>query len=145
MNIELIFKIFNTGILLPWLLLAVLPNWKGTKWMIQTKLPVVLVALGYVVMIFWSLFMVEGNGVDFTSFYSIKAGFTRDDVMLAGWLHYLAFDLFVGMWEAEDAVKRGVPHYLLVPCLFFTLMFGPVGFVLYWVLRQRYTPQETVA
>lgn len=141
MNMELIFKIFNTGILLPWLFLFVLPKWKGTTWMIQTKLPIVIVALGYLMMIIWSLFMVEGGGIDFTSFDSIKTAFGREDVMLAGWLHYLAFDLFVGMWIVEDAAKRVVPHYFVLPCLVLASVLGPVGFVLYWVLRQRYVPQ----
>ena len=143
MNIELIFNIFNTGVLLPWLLLLVVPKWKGTQWMIQTKAPVVVIGLGYLMMIVWSLFMV-GGGIDFTSFDSIKAAFTREDVMLAGWLHYLAFDLFVGMWEAEDAAKRSIPHYWVAPCMVLTLMFGPVGFVLYWVLRQRFSVQEVL-
>jgi hypothetical protein len=55
--------------------------------------------------------------------------------VVAGWIHYLIFDLFVGAWEARDARRRGVPHLLLVPCLLFTLMIGPVGLLLYVVVR----------
>jgi hypothetical protein len=54
---------------------------------------------------------------------------------VAGWIHYLIFDLFVGAWEARDARRRGVPHLLLVPCLLATLMIGPVGLLLYVLVR----------
>jgi hypothetical protein len=52
-------------------------------------------------------------------------------LLLAGWLHYLAFDLLVGTWEARDSIERGVPRWILVPCLFLTFMFGPAGWLAY--------------
>ena len=51
--------------------------------------------------------------------------------MLVGWVHYLAFDLWVGAWEAEVAPKWGVPHWALLPCLGFTFLVGPVGLVMF--------------
>jgi len=61
--------------------------------------------------------------------------FTVPEAVIAGWLHYLVFDLFVGAWEVRDAQKRGINHWLVVPCLFFTLILGPVGLLLYIALR----------
>ena len=61
--------------------------------------------------------------------------FANPWLLLAGWLHYLAFDLLIGTWEARDARERHIPHILLVPCLFMTLMFGPAGWLLYMALR----------
>jgi hypothetical protein len=52
-----------------------------------------------------------------------------------GRLHYLAFDLLIGTWEARDARERQLPHLLLVPCLFLTLMFGPLGWLTYMGVR----------
>jgi hypothetical protein len=54
---------------------------------------------------------------------------------MAGWIHYLLFDLFVGAWEVRDAVRRDVPHWLVVPCLILTLILGPIGLLLYVVVR----------
>lgn len=137
MNAELIFNIFNTGILLPWILLIFLPNWKGTQKMIEWKLPVLIVGIAYLVILITNIFIIpDGTPVDLFSWTGVKAAFTKDGVMLIGWLHYLAFDLFVGMWESVDARKNGISHFLLVPCLFLTLFYGPVGFVLYWMLRK---------
>ena len=76
--------------------------------------------------------------MDFTDFESIRAAFSRPDVMLVGWVHYLAFDLAVGLWEFRDAQKRNMPHWLLVPCSILTLMFGPVGYALYMAGRNRF-------
>jgi len=140
MNTELLFNIFNTSILLPWALLLFFPKWKGTQKMIEWKLPVLIIGFAYLVILLTDFFMGTGGGpIDFLSLAGVKALFARDEVMLIGWIHYLAFDLFVGMWESVDAQKNGISHLLLVPCLIITLLYGPVGFVLYWVLRQWYT------
>ena len=45
--------------------------------------------------------------------------------------HFLAFDLFVGRWEYLDARERQLTHWLLAPCLFLTLMLGPLGLLAY--------------
>ncbi|HEU6452531.1 MAG TPA: ABA4-like family protein, partial [Gemmatimonadaceae bacterium] len=55
--------------------------------------------------------------------------------LLAGWVHYLAFDLFVGGWEVRDAQRRGIPHLLVVPALVLTFLFGPGGLLLYLAIR----------
>ena len=72
---------------------------------------------------------------DFVEAAVVKALFTQDRTVLAGWVHYLAFDLFIGCWEVMDAKERGVSHWLVVPCLFLTFMFGPAGLLLYFALR----------
>jgi hypothetical protein len=59
-------------------------------------------------------------------------------MLLAGWTHYLAFDLLVGSWEVRDARPRGLPHLLLLPCLALTFLFGPAGWLLYMALRTGY-------
>jgi hypothetical protein len=53
-------------------------------------------------------------------------------------VHYLAFDLFIGGWELRDAQRRGVPHLLLLPCLGLTLMFGPLGLLVYFGVRRLF-------
>ena len=52
-----------------------------------------------------------------------------------GWVHYLAFDLFVGSWQVRDAQERGIPHLAVVPSLILTFLFGPVGLLLYFIIR----------
>jgi hypothetical protein len=76
----------------------------------------------------------EGFGA-FGSLAGVKSALSVDGVLLAGWLHYLAFDIFVGSWEVRDAQRVGVPHLLVIPCMLLTFMMGPVGLLTYLVLR----------
>ena len=62
---------------------------------------------------------------------AVAAAFERPVLLLAGWIHYLVLDLFVGSWEAEHSERAGVPYPLLALCLFSTLMIGPLGLLLY--------------
>ncbi len=61
--------------------------------------------------------------------------FTYKPAVVAGWIHYLVFDLFVGAWEVRDARRRGVNHLAVVPCLLLTLLLGPIGLMLYLAIR----------
>lgn len=56
-------------------------------------------------------------------------------LLLAGWVHYLAFDLFIGSWEVRDAQRLRLPRLLVVPCLLLTFLFGPAGLLLYFTIR----------
>ena len=72
-----------------------------------------------------------------TTLAGVTTLFSSPWLLVAGWLHYLAFDLLIGTWEARDSVGRGVPRWALVPCLFLTLMFGPAGWLAYRIVRLR--------
>jgi hypothetical protein len=67
----------------------------------------------------------------FSTLSGVASLFANPWLLLAGWVHYLAFDLLVGTWEARDARERGLPHLLLVPCLVLTFLLGPAGWLLY--------------
>jgi hypothetical protein len=58
---------------------------------------------------------------------------------MAGWLHYLAFDLFIGAWEVRDAQRHGIPHLLVIPCLLLTFLLGPIGLLCYMAARVRWS------
>ena len=72
---------------------------------------------------------------NFRTLYGVMVGFSVPHLVMAGWIHYLVFDLFVGAWEVRDAMRRNVPHWLVVPCLVLTLMFGPIGLLAYVLVR----------
>jgi hypothetical protein len=71
----------------------------------------------------------------FGSLAEVMKLFANQWATLAGWIHYLAFDLFVGGWEVRDAQARGISHWFVIPCLVLTFLLGPIGFLLYCVLR----------
>ena len=79
-----------------------------------------------------------GSEGGFSSLSEVAALFGNPWILLAGWIHYLAFDLFVGCWEVRDSRERRIPHLLVIPCLVLTFLFGPAGWLLYLVLRSAH-------
>lgn len=131
MNAETIFSIANTAALLSWIWLALAPRWIWTKRIVKTAIPLLL-SVAYLALVIAFFGQAEGG---FGSLPDVMKLFIKKEVALAGWIHYLAFDLFVGAWETRDAEERGVSHWLVLPCLFLTFMLGPVGFLLYYAIR----------
>ncbi len=65
----------------------------------------------------------------------LRAMFASDGAIVVGWTHYLAFDLFVGCWIAEDADRRGIGRIAQAPVLLLTFLAGPAGLLLHYVVR----------
>lgn len=124
------FQVANTVAMLSWIALVVQPRRVASR--LRFIIPGAL-ALLYLWAIATSLPESDGG---FDSLEHVKLLFANDRALLAGWVHYLAFDLFIGCWEVIDAQKRGVRHLFVIPCLVLTFMLGPVGLLLYFGVRQ---------
>lgn len=98
----------------------------------QYAVPAILAA-AYVLLLWHGRAAFEQGG--FGSIGEVRGLFADDSALAAGWLHYLAFDLFIGAWIARDGIGRGIAPLLLLPCLPLTFLFGPAGLLLYLVLR----------
>jgi len=98
----------------------------------QFAVPAIL-ALAYILLI-WAGFR-EAQGGGYGSIDEIRALFASDSALVAGWFHYLAFDLFVGCWIVRDGLERKLHPLLILPCLPLTFLFGPAGLLLYLILR----------
>jgi hypothetical protein len=143
MTPDAVFLLFNTLVLPPWLLMILLPNWKWTTKILDSLLFPVLLSVGYAVLIITFFQAAEGGG--FSSLQEVKALFSNDFLMVAGWVHYLAFDLLVGYVVFKQGGKMGFKHISLVPCLLGTFMFGPLGFLLFlFVQRVFYKTKKPV-
>ncbi len=136
MTLDALFTIANASVLPAWLLLALAPRGELTRRVVHSLLyPAVLGSLYSVYALTSFLGSAAPEGASFNSLPGVVALFAVPQLAFIGWVHYLVFDLFVGAWEARDARRRDIPHALLVPCLFFTLMLGPLGLLLYLAIR----------
>jgi hypothetical protein len=119
-----------------WVALAVslfTPKWQiGIRRMTGYVIPALFAVL-YIFYI-WKGSM-EASGGGFGSIAEVRALFANDSALLAGWLHYLAFDLFVGTWIVRRGTLDGVNRFLLLLCLPITFMFGPIGFLVFLTER----------
>jgi hypothetical protein len=134
MTPDTLFLICNFGVIPFWLLLALAPGWRPTQAIVHAAWIPLALATVYVFAITTS-FADAPEGGSFGSLAGVMAFFTSPWATLAGWVHYLAFDLFIGAWQVRDSRRRGLAHIVVLPCLFFTLMFGPVGLGLYLLAR----------
>jgi hypothetical protein len=134
MSPEQIFSIANFAALCCWLLLIVLPAKRWVSHVVAgMAVPAAFAAL-YVIIIAIHFAGSEGG---FSSLPEVARLFANPWLLLAGWVHYLAFDLLIGSWEVRDAKERGVRHIFVVPCLILTFLFGPVGWLLYLGVRTQ--------
>lgn len=131
MDNEQIFSIAGLVAVAGWVALLLAPLRRGPLILVARAAGVVL-ALTYAALI--AIHWGRGEG-GFGSLAEVALLFASPGVLLAGWIHYLAFDLWVGAWEVERAPQDGVPHWALIPCLGLTFLFGPIGLLLYLLLR----------
>ena len=131
-----LFTLANPAALLGWALLVLAPRWRVTRWLVLSGALSAALAVAYGLLIGTHYLGPHGREGGFGSLAEVGALFQDPWALLAGWVHYLCFDLFVGAWEMRDAQRRGLPHWLLLPCLLLTFLFGPLGLLLYFGLRQ---------
>lgn len=72
---------------------------------------------------------------DFSSLSGVASGFSNMGHLLTGWIHFLAFDLFIGAWQVEKAKVIGIPHIILLPCLVITFLVSPLGLLLFLMIQ----------
>ena len=135
MSYSELFTIFNTAVLPFWALLVFLPTWKGTNLLVHSGLIPLIYGVAYTALLVQGIVLGGPEGAGFGSIQEVMVGFSVEAGMLAGWIHFLVFDMFVGAWIARDSRRRGIPHLAIIPCLLLTLMFGPLGLLIYVVMR----------
>lgn len=138
MNLELIFSIVNTTALACWIILFSVYK---KRWVYRALFSFVFTGMALIYLFFILRGMSGDSRGGFDSLANVKLLFSNDEAVLAGWIHYLVFDLFVGMWICHDADKRGINRWVLLPCLLLTFMLGPVGLLLYFLVRVIYLKQ----
>lgn len=134
---EQLFQVANLAALVGWALLAVLAPFRRVWAVAMARWVCAALAGLYVGLLARGLLAGPGlpEGAGFSTLAGVAALFSAPGALLGGWVHYLAFDLFVGAWMAEDAPRAGLPHWLLLPCLGLAFVSGPAGLLLYFALR----------
>ncbi len=132
MNDETIFNIAGPIAIIGWIILILLP-----KWISSDKFIIGIIVTLFCIAYAW---LIAGNFSPadvkkFNSLAGVMELFQNPALVVAGWIHYLAFDLMTGLFIKKNASKHGISHWLLIPCLFFTFMLGPAGLLLYLLLR----------
>ena len=145
MTPENAFSLANLLILPQWLLMIVAPRWRVTQVLAQWLPVPMILAVFYVYYLFAASASTNGPGqsgpaLDFRSFSTLQGVMSLmrsglKEAALAGWIHYLAFDLVAGSYVLRDGQARSIHHGWLIPCLLLCFMLGPSGLLLYGLMR----------
>jgi hypothetical protein len=129
---EQVFSIVNLIAIAAWIALMILPGRRWVTGIVTSTVVPLLFAIVYVAIVATTFGRTPGG---FSTLADVASLFSNPWALLAGWIHYLAFDLLIGTWDTRDAREHGVPRLLLVPCLLLTFLFGPAGWLLYRGVR----------
>jgi hypothetical protein len=129
---DALFQLANNVALAGWLVLLASPWLPVFADRVSGIAIPLLLSVGYagLILAFWT--RSEGG---FDSLDNVALLFQTRGLLLAGWIHYLAFDLFIGAWSVRVARREGISFPLVVPCLALTFLFGPVGLLMFSALR----------
>lgn len=137
MTMEQVFSFCSTLSLIGWAGLVLAPRWPVTRDWAAPVIAPLTIGVVYIWLMTNNIGLAPADS-GFGSLAEVTALFAVPELVLAGWIHYLAFDLFVGAWEVKDAQEEGIHHLAVIPCLALTLMAGPGGLVLYWIVKLAY-------
>lgn len=127
---ESFFQLANLLVMPFWALIILLPHWQWTKRIMNSLWTVLPAALLYAIFVLPNFLALLGE-LATPTLGSIAALLGTPEGALIGWIHFLAFDLFVGRWAYLDSRQHNFTAWIISPILFFVLMFGPLGLVLY--------------
>ena len=131
MHPETLFSASGKLAMAGWALLVFAPRWRWSQRIASAIIPLALATV-YLVLIV--LYFAKSPG-GFGTLAQVTQLFQNPWLLLAGWIHYLAFDLFLGAWQTRQAQRLGISHFVVIPCLLLTFLFGPVGFLVFWTIR----------
>ena len=135
MALETIFSLCSGLAMVGWLGLVFLPRSPVARDLLPSVIIPTLLGVTYAYLMFSFRGEAPAEG-GFGTLAEVRVLFSVDAILLAGWIHYLAFDLFVGAWIVGDSQSNELRHLLVIPCLFFTLMTGPFGLLIYLLLKR---------
>lgn len=134
----------NMLVMPAWVLLWTLPDSNLTQRLVYSFWYPLLLGGTYAFLLGYALQQSGDMSMDaLTTIDGLQALFSGPAALVTGWLHYLLFDLFTGMWIARDALRLGIPKGIVFLPLLFTLMAGPIGLLLYLGIRYYYTRSVT--
>jgi len=141
LTFENIYLWTNFGILPFWLMLIIIPNSKITQFFVNSVIAPLILSTAYIYIIYQTILLDEPI-FDFFKLYlsldSLYTVFATESFLLIFWLHFLVLNLFLGSWISRDGVKYNITRKLVFLPLVMVYFTGPLGLVLYWLIRIFY-------
>ena len=141
LTFENIYLWINFGILPFWLMLIIIPNSKFTQFFVNSIIAPLILTTIYVYIIYQAILLDEPISEIIKVYLSLDNLYTifaTESFLLVFWLHFLALNIFLGSWMSRDGVKYNMSRGLVSVPLILVYFTGPLGLVLYWIIRVFY-------
>ena len=142
LTFENIYLWANFALMPMWIMLIIIPNSRITQILINSVIIPLILSIAYVYVIYQSILLDE-SFIDIFKLYmsldNLYTVFATESFLLAFWLHFIALNLFLGTWVSRDAYKYNIPKKLSFLPLFLIYFTGPLGLVIYWMVRIFYS------
>ena len=141
LTFENIYMWMSFGILPFWVMLIIIPNSKFTTFFINSVILPLILSTAYIYVIYQAILLEEPILDIFKIYFSLENLYTlfaTESFLLIFWLHFLAVNLFLGSWISRDGVKYNMTRSLVFLPLILVYFTGPLGLVLYWIIRVFY-------
>ena len=140
-TIEMLYYWVNLGVLPFWLILIFFPQSYISRFFVTSIFPIFILSGVYIFVIYKSYL----SSYDFFGNFNLYLGlgnlselFTDNLYLMVFWIHFIAINLFTGGWIVKDAQKFAVNRILLTIPLIITYLVGPLGLLIYWLIRIFY-------
>ena len=141
LTVENIYLWTNFGVLPFWLMLIILPGSKFTQILINSVILPLILSSAYIYILYQAILLEEPIFYMFKLYSSLDDLYTifaTESFLLVFWLHFVSINLFLGSWVSRDGVKYNIPRGLVFTPLILVYFMGPLGLVLYWIIRVFY-------
>ena len=140
-TVEMIYLWINLGVFPFWFILIIFPQSQISRFFVTSVFPVFILALVYI----YLLYIAYMDGYDFLQNFKLYLGldkisdlFESQFFLILFWVHFLALNLFCGGWIVRDSQMFGMNKFLISLPLIITYLIGPIGIILYWIIRIFY-------
>lgn len=140
-TIEMLYFWVNFGVLPFWLILIFFPNSNLSKYFVTSIFPILLLSGTYIFVLYKSYlnsYNFIGNFNLYLGFDELSDLFSNKSFLITFWIHFIAINLFVGGWIVKDSQRLVINKILIILPLIFTYLIGPLGLLLYWLVRIFY-------
>ena len=141
LTFENIYLWTNFGVLPFWFMLIIIPNSRITRLFVNSIVSPLILATAYVYVIYQTILLDEPVFVILKLYLSLDnlyTVFATESFLLIFWIHFLALNLFLGSWVSRDGIKYNMSRSVITTPLILIYFTGPLGLVLYWLLRVFY-------
>ena len=147
LTFENIYLWANFGILPFWLMLIIIPNSKFTQFFVNSIILPLILSAAYIYIIYQAILLNEPIFDVFKLYLNLDnlyTVFATESFLLAFWIHFIILNLFLGTWICSDGLKHNIPRSLVFLPLILVYFTGPVGLVLYWIIRVFYAKKISI-